>query len=88
MPSWELFDAQPRSYRKSVLPPSVGARLAVEAASTQGWHKYVGDEGDVIGVDRFGASAPGEVVMGEYGFTVKNVCKRAMELIKRKRSTL
>jgi len=88
MPSWELFDAQPRSYRKSVLPPSVGARLAVEAASTQGWHKYVGDEGDVIGVDRFGASAPGEVVMGEYGFTVKNVCKRARELIRRKRRTL
>jgi len=88
MPSWELFDAQPRGYRESVLPPSVGVRLAVEAGSTQGWHKYVGDEGDTIGVDRFGASAPGEVVMREYGFTVKNVCKRAMELIKRKRSTL
>ena len=85
MPSWELFDAQPRRYRESVLPPSVGGRLAVEAGSTQGWHKYVSDKGDVIGVDRFGASAPGEVVMREYGFTVKNVCKRAMELINRKR---
>jgi len=85
MPSWELFDAQPRRYRESVLPPAVGARLAVEAGSTQGWHKYVGDKGNVIGVDRFGASAPGEVVMREYGFTVKNVCKRAMELINRKR---
>ena len=85
MPSWELFDAQPRRYRESVFPPSVGARLAVEAGSTQGWHKYVSDKGDVIGVDRFGASAPGEVVMREYGFTVKNVCKRAMELINRKR---
>jgi transketolase len=85
MPSWNLFDAQPRRYRESVLPPSVRARLAVEAGSTQGWRKYVGDEGDVIGVDRFGASAPGEIVMREYGFTVKNVCKRAMELINRKR---
>jgi transketolase len=87
MPSWELFDAQPRRYRESVLPPSAGARLAVEAGSTQGWRKYVGDKGDVIGVDRFGASAPGEVVMREYGFTVKNVCKRAMELMNRKQET-
>ena len=84
MPSWELFDAQPRRYRESILSPAVGARLAVEAGSTQGWRKYVGDEGDVIGVDRFGASAPGKVVMREYGFTVKNVCKRAIELINRK----
>ena len=85
MPSWELFDAQPRSYRDSVLPPSVRARLAVEAGATQGWCKYVGDEGDVIGVDRFGASAPGEVVMREYGFTVENVYERAMKLVDRKR---
>jgi transketolase len=84
MPSLELFDAQPRRYRESILSPAVGARLAVEAGSTQGWRKYVGDEGDVVGVDRFGASAPGKVVMREYGFTVKNVCKRAMELINRK----
>ncbi|HEX5599635.1 MAG TPA: transketolase, partial [Hyphomicrobiaceae bacterium] len=63
MPSWELFDTQPRSYRDAVLPPSVRARLAVEAGASQGWCKYAGDEGDVIGVDRFGASAPGEVVM-------------------------
>ena len=76
MPSWELFDAQPRSYRDSVLPPSARARLAVEAGATQGWCKYVGDEGDVIGVDRFGASAPGEVMMREYGFTVENICER------------
>ena len=86
MPSWELFDAQPQPYRDSVLPPSVRARLVVEAGATQGWCKYVGGEGDVIGVDRFGASAPGEVVMREYGFTVENVCKRAMELVNRKRS--
>ncbi|HZM03330.1 MAG TPA: transketolase [Candidatus Saccharimonadales bacterium] len=83
MPSWELFDAQPRSYRDSVLPPLVHARLAVEAGATQGWRKYVGDDGDVIGVDRFGASAPGPVVMREYGFSVENVCKRARALLKR-----
>jgi transketolase len=86
MPSWELFDAQPRNYRDSVLPPSVRARLAVEAGATQAWCKYVGGEGDVIGVDRFGASAPGDVVMREYGFTVVNVFERAMELIGGSRS--
>ena len=85
MPSWELFEAQPRSYRDSVLPPSARARLAVEAGVTQGWRKYVGDEGDVIGVDRFGASAPGKVMMREYGFTVENVYERAMKLLDRKR---
>ncbi len=85
MPSWELFDAQPQSYRDSVLPPSTCARLAVEAGVTQGWCKYVGGEGEVIGVDRFGASAPGGVMMQEYGFTVENVCKRALELVNRKR---
>ena len=84
MPSWELFDAQPRSYRESVLPPSVRARLAVEAGASQGWCKYAGDEGVVIGVDRFGASAPGAVVMREYGFTVEHICERAMELVNRK----
>ena len=85
MPSWELFDAQPRSYRDSVLPPATRARLAVEAGATQGWCKYVGSEGDVIGVDRFGASAPGKVMMSEYGFTVENICKHALELLKCKR---
>jgi transketolase len=84
MPSWKLFDAQPQSYRDAVLPPPVRARLAVEAGATQGWHKYVGSEGDVIGVDRFGASAPGERMMGEFGFTVENVCKRALALLEKK----
>jgi transketolase len=81
MPSWELFDAQPRSYRDSVFPPSMRVRLAVEAGATQGWHKYVGCDGGVIGVDRFGASAPGKVMMREYGFTVENICKRALALL-------
>lgn len=80
MPSWELFDAQPAAYRDAVLPPSLNARLAVEAASPQGWRRYVGDGGDVLGVERYGASAPGGVVMREFGFTVETVCKRAMAL--------
>lgn len=82
MPSWELFDAQPRSYREQVLLPAVHARLAVEAGAPQGWHRYVGDRGDVLGVESYGASAPGEIVMREYGFTVDNVCNRAMALLR------
>ncbi len=81
MPSWELFDAQPREYRDSVLPPSVRARLAVEAGATQGWSRYVGDRGDVIGIDHFGASAPGEVNLREFGFTVDEVCRRAQAVL-------
>ena len=81
MPSWELFDALPRHEREAVLPPAVRARLAVEAGVVQGWHRYVGDAGDVIGVGRFGASAPGDVVMNEYGFNVDNVCMRARRLL-------
>ena len=81
MPCWEAFDEQPEPYRDSVLPPQVRLRLAVEAGAAQGWHRYVGDRGDVLSVDRFGASAPGEVVMREYGFTVENVCKRMLALL-------
>ena len=83
MPSWELFERQTQEYRDSVLLPSVHARLAVEAGVTHGWHRYVGDQGDVIGVDRFGASAPGPIVMREYGFSVANVCQRALALLER-----
>jgi transketolase len=82
MPSWELFESQPQEYRESVLPPAVRARLAIEAGSPQGWCKYVGDRGDVIGVEHFGTSAPGPIVMQEYGFTVENVVKRALALLK------
>jgi len=81
MPSWDLFEAQSQAYRDLVLPPSVHARLAVEAGVDQGWSRYVGDDGDVIGVGRFGASAPGEVVMREYGFSVENVVDRARALL-------
>lgn len=82
MPSWELFDAQPKEYRDSVLLPSVRARLAIEAGAPQGWHRFVGDLGDVIGVDHFGASAPGEIVMREYGFNVQNVYQQALAVLK------
>ena len=81
MPSWELFEAQPPEYRDTVLPPAVGARLAVEAGVSQGWHRYVGSRGDVLAVDCFGASAPGDVMLREYGFTVDNVCRRALALL-------
>ena len=80
MPSWELFDALTQADREAVLPPTVHARLAVEAGATQGWHRYVGDAGGVLGVERFGASAPGDVVLREYGFNVEEVCKRARAL--------
>jgi transketolase len=82
LPSWALFDAQPQEYRDAVLPPAIGARLAVEAGVPQGWHRYVGDRGDVLGVEHFGASAPGNVMMREYGFTVDNVCARALALLR------
>ena len=81
MPSWELFDALPQLERDAVLLPSVGARLAVEAGVAQGWQRYVGDVGDVLSVERFGASAPAEVLLREYGFTVDNVCARAEALL-------
>ncbi len=84
MPSWELFEAQSYEYRQSVLPESVTARLAVEAGVSQGWSRYVGDAGDMLGVDRYGASAPGDTVMAQYGFSVDNVCKRAHALLSRK----
>ena len=81
MPSWELFDRQPREYREEVLPPSVPARLAVEAGASLGWKRYVGDRGDSIGLDRYGASAPGEIVLKELGFSVENVVARAKALL-------
>ncbi len=82
MPSWELFERQPEEYRRSIFPPSAKKRLAVEAAVPMGWEKYVGDEGDVLGITKFGASAPGDVVMREYGFTVENVLAHARKLLK------
>jgi transketolase len=85
MPSWELFDAQPQDYRDSVLPPDVPLRLAVEAGVPQGWERYVGSRGAVLGIDRYGASAPGDEVMQRYGFTADEVCRRAMALLDARR---
>ncbi len=82
MPCWEFFEKQPQAYRDEVLPPSVTARLSIEAGVTLGWQKWVGDRGGSIGVDRFGASAPGEVVMKKLGFTVEHVVERAKGLLK------
>ena len=83
MPSWELFEAQTEEYRDKVLPPGVCVRIAVEAGVSQGWHHYVGDYGEVISVDKFGASAPGPVMMREYGFTVEHICEKALALMKK-----
>jgi transketolase len=80
MPSWELFNQQPESYRREVLVPSV-PKIAVEAGSSQGWREYVGDSGDVIALDRFGASAPGKTALQNLGFSVGNVVERALTLL-------
>ena len=81
MPSWKIFEEQTAAYKASVLPAGV-PRLAVEAGATLGWWKYVGLDGDVIGLDRFGASAPGPLVFKELGFTAENVAARAKKLVK------
>jgi len=83
MPSWELFRQQPREYRDQVFPPQVKARLAVETAVPMGWHEWVGDGGDVIGITRFGASAPAKENFKRFGFTVDHVVERTTRLVRR-----
>ena len=80
MPCWELFEAQPSEYRDEVLPPDVKARLSVEAGVALGWKQWVGDEGDSISIEHFGASAPGNTVLEKFGYTVDNVVARALAL--------
>ena len=82
MPSWDRFEAQDEAYKESVLPSGVKARLAIEMASSLGWEKYVGDQGDVLAIDKFGASGNGDVLVKEYGFTVENVVSRVEALVK------
>ncbi|MFY0255693.1 transketolase [Chitinophaga sp. 30R24] len=82
LPSWELFDTQTQEYRDQVLPPDITARIAVEAGISQGWHRYTGNSGDIISIDRFGASAPGPLMLREFGFTVENIVQRAFALLK------
>ena len=81
MPCWEFFDEQSAEYKESVLPKNVKARLAIEAGVSLGWSKYVGDTGDTLTVDKFGASAPAEDVFRDYGFTVENVVSKAKKLV-------
>ena len=81
LPSWELFEQQDESYRDKVLPPNVEKRLAVEAGSSFGWSRYIGLSGEVISIDRYGASAPGGTNMEKFGFTPDNVEKRARALL-------
>jgi transketolase len=83
LPSWELFDAQDQAYRDEVLPPLATRRLAVEAGLPFGWERFVGPDGAVLGVTRFGASAPGDVMLREFGFTPEQVCRRALALMGR-----
>jgi transketolase len=83
MPCWEIFREQSPEYRGEIFPAEVAARLAVEAASPMGWREWVGDKGDVLGIDRFGASAPDNEMFRHYGFTVENVVKRARRLLDR-----
>jgi transketolase len=82
VPSMEIFSRQPKEYQEQVLPSSMRTRLAVEAASPQSWYRYVGLDGDVVGIDnRFGASAPYQTLMEQYGLTIENVAARALSLL-------
>ena len=83
MPSWELFEKQSDDYKEQVLPNSVKKRISVEAASTFGWERFVGLDGEKIGMTTFGTSAPGKDVMNKFGFTVENVVKKSLELLKK-----
>jgi transketolase len=83
MPSWELFDAQPQEYQDEVLLPGIRARLAIEVGVAQGWHKYVGDAGDVIALDRFGESAPYKVIFEKLGYTVDNIVARSKAVVRK-----
>ncbi|MBU3177399.1 transketolase [Clostridium estertheticum] len=81
MPCLDLFEAQSKEYKESILPSSVRTRLAIEAAASFGWHKYVGIDGDVISIDRFGASGKAEILYKEFGFTTENVVSKALKLL-------
>ncbi len=83
MPAWDRFEAQPRDYQDQVLPPGVKARVAVEAGATFGWHRWVGSDGEVVGIDRFGASAPFKVIYEELGITPKAVAAAARSVLVR-----
>lgn len=81
MPCWELFETQDQNYKNQVLPPKINARIAIEAGLSLGWHKFVGLKGDIIGIDHFGASAPGDLLMEKFGFTTKNIIKQSLKIL-------
>jgi transketolase len=83
MPCWELFEEQPHEYRDEVLPPEVAARVSIEPGVALGWAKWVGDRGDSISIEHFGASAPGNTVLEQFGYNVDNVVARATALLER-----
>jgi transketolase len=84
LPCWEVFEEQDRDYRESVIPPDVAARVTIEAASPVGWERYAGLEGEIIGLDRFGASAPGTTVLEKLGFTPERVVEAAERAVNRR----
>ncbi|MCP3899801.1 MAG: transketolase, partial [Desulfobacteraceae bacterium] len=82
MPSWELFSKSSNDYKEKILPEKVTSRIAVEAGISMGWEKFTGNKGKIISIDTFGASAPGNKVLAEYGFTAENIIKTAKEMFK------
>jgi transketolase len=86
-PSWELFEAQSEEYKESVLPKSIKARISIEAGVSQGWEKYLGENGEAISIEQFGASAPYEIIFKEYGFTSEAVVKKAKDVIGKVRTS-
>jgi transketolase len=83
MPSWELFESQPEEYQQQVIPPEIEARVAIEAGVTQGWHRYVGNKGEVVGINHFGASAPSKVLYEQFGITVDRTVEKALQVLSR-----
>ena len=81
MPSWELFREQEQAYRDNILPPNIKLRIAVEAAASQGWCEWVGDQGKVIGINRFGTSAPAKEIFQHYGITTEEIVRKSKEMV-------
>ena len=81
MPSWELFEAQPAEYQHRVLPPEIKVKIAVEAGSALGWHRYVGESGHIMALDHFGASAPSKILYEKFGLTAERVVEKALEIV-------
>lgn len=83
MPSWELFEEQDEEYKEDILPKSIKNRVSIEAGSTFGWHKYVGDNGRIIGIDSFGGSAPGKDLFKKFNITREKVIEEALDLLEK-----